>query len=92
MWVGGQGAIVKLRAADGSVQATTPFIGLTLSMAFDGTSIWAVQSAGTQVSQLRASDGSFVGAFDAGHGTRCVIFDGANIWVSNSSDNTISKM
>ena len=68
-------------------------IGLTVSLAFDGTSIWAVQAGGTQVSQLRLSDGAFINAFDSGgHGTYALAFDGANIWVTLFTDNVVGKM
>ena len=93
MWVGGNGAIAKIRITDGAVLSTTQFIGLTISLVFDGTSIWAVQSAGTQVSQLRLSDAAFLQAFDSGGtGTYALAFDGANIWVSLNTANQVAKL
>lgn len=92
MWAGGQNAVVKLQTSDGTILASTALAGQTISLAFDGSSIWAVQSGGTQVSQLRLSDGASLNSFDTGgSGTYAVAFDGNSIWVTHNGDGTVAK-
>ena len=60
---------------------TTQFaVGTTpVGVAFDGASIWVVNSADKAVDKLRASDGTILGSFAVGTNPLGDAFDGANI-------------
>jgi len=61
-------------------------------VAFDGASIWVVNSGEDTVTKLRASDGAAEGTFATGDFPRAILFDGVNIWIINSYDSTVTKL
>src|ERR1700726_4842272 len=77
-----------------SANLTTQFaVGNTpVGVAFDGASVWVVNSADKTVDKLRASDGTILGSFAVGGNPLGVAFDGANIWVANYHDDTVTKL
>src|SRR4051794_25400587 len=63
-----------------------------VSLAFDGSNIWVVNTSGSSITKLRTEDGSTLGTFGVGTWPSYVAFDGVNIWVTNSADDTVTKL
>jgi DNA-binding beta-propeller fold protein YncE len=67
IWVANYGSnnISKLKASDGSLQATYKAGTNPQDIVFDGTYIWVANYGSNNVSKLKASDGSLIGTYTA---------------------------
>ena len=84
--------LALLKWFNANVSASFPSGDSPLGMAFDGSSMWIVNTNSSSVSKLTASDGAVLGTFAVGYIPGYVAFDGANVWVTNLGDNTVSKL
>jgi DNA-binding beta-propeller fold protein YncE len=94
----GDGAIAKMRRADGAITQLVPGAGSGIpatGLAVDGTNIWAAYVAptlGGRIGKWQRSNLNLIDDFDVGGASpKGVAFDGANMWVTNEDSGTVSK-
>jgi YVTN family beta-propeller protein len=73
------------------VTATVP-VANPVSMAFDGTSIWAVNYRVGTVSKINPTTNTVTATVTVGRFPHGVAFDGTSIWVTNNGSGTVSKI
>jgi YVTN family beta-propeller protein len=83
-------SLTKLRAAGGVFLGTFAAGNSVRGLAYDGTSIWACNSADDSFTRIRASDGVQLGTYPTGKSPRAIAFDGVHMWIANSGENTLT--
>jgi YVTN family beta-propeller protein len=83
-------SLTKLRAAGGVFLGTFAAGDAVRGLAYDGTAIWACNSADNSFTLVNASNGAPMGSYPAGKAPRGIAYDGVNMWIANSGENTLT--